>query len=74
MSTYDPSVFSPECYPRVTTWSGCLSRAERVPGRRFVHQSGLRENRANAGFAVFQGNTFALAVPDATPVIGSVCA
>jgi hypothetical protein len=68
MSMYDPSVFSTKCSPRVTTWSGCLSRAERVPGRRFVHESGLRENRANAGFAVFQGNTFA------TAVIGSVCA
>jgi hypothetical protein len=46
----------------------CLSRAECGPGRRLVHESGLRENRANAGFAVFQGNTFA------TAVIGSVCA
>jgi hypothetical protein len=74
MSTYDPSVFSPECSPRLTTWSGCLSPVERVPGRRSVRESASPENRANVDFTVFQGSAFALTVPGANPAIGPVCA
>ena len=41
MSTYDPSVSSPECSPRVTTWSGFLRPGERVPGPRYARENGI---------------------------------
>ena len=74
MSTYDPSVFSLVRSRRGNNmeWLFETGRVRTLPSLR--PRKRLRENRANAGFAVFQGNTFALAVPGATPVIGSVCA
>ncbi len=59
----------PGVLPTVTIWSGCLRPAEGVPGRRFARESGLPENRADVGFAVF-----ASTIPEANPAIGSVCA